>query len=191
MNFVLFPHFPSNNKLKPLIPKFHNLKTTITHLNYKGQLRFPTTLTKKNKYQIPKQSKYQNHSMQKHSIKPKAKNFYRCMFLSFVTSVCFSPLTASRTHQLRVPLACEREEAYTRNWVYFLTSMGFSFLPNTKNVAQVVDLMVQAYVWVTFVFYWSSWAKVLNFYIYLILILFSLILLYVFLVYNGESEEVG
>ena len=125
MNFVLFPHFPSNNKLKPLIPKFHNLKTTITHLNYKGQLRFPTTLAKKNKYQIPKQSKYQNHSMQKHSIKPKAKNFYRCMFLSFVTSVCFSPLTASRTHQLRVPPACEREEAYTRNRVYFLTSMGF------------------------------------------------------------------
>ena len=185
MNFVLFPHFPSNNKLKPLIPKFHNLKTTITHLNYKGQLRFPTTLAKKNKYQ---NTKYQNNQNTKTIA---CKNIQSSPKQRIFTGVCFSPLTASRTHQLRVPLACEREEAYTRNRVYFLTSMGFSFLLNTKNVAQVVDLMVQAYVWVTFVFYWSSWAKVLNFYIYLILILFSLILLYVFLVYNGESEEVG
>ena len=32
----------------------------------------------------------------------------------------FSPLTASGTHQLWVPLACEREEEYTHNRVYFL-----------------------------------------------------------------------
>ena len=86
MNFVLFPHFPSNNKLKPLIPKFHNLKTTITHLNYKGQLRFPTTLAKKNKYQ---NTKYQNNQNTKTIA---CKNIQSNPKQRIFIGVCFSPL---------------------------------------------------------------------------------------------------
>ena len=40
--------------------------------------------------------------------------------IHLVTGVCFSPLTTGGTHQLLVSPTYEREEAYTRNKVYFL-----------------------------------------------------------------------